>query len=331
MRKILFTTFITLIISLISCNNNNTTPQQQNSEKEGETSLTMPDFDADSAFTFVKAQTDFGPRTPGSDAHKACALWLSEKLGSYCDTVILQQFTSKTYDNKSWESVNIIGEIAPEKTNRILLAAHWDSRPFADHDPNPANHDKPIDGANDGASGVGVLLEIARQLHLQQPEVGVDIILFDLEDYGTPQSVDLPGDWWCLGAQYWAKNPHKTGYKADFGILLDMVGASNAVFRHEAFSYNYAQPYLAKIWGTAYQLGHKEYFRNEAANPITDDHLYVNTIARIPMVNIVHQDNSTGTGFTTTWHTLNDNINNIDPKTLKVVGTTVLAVIKNHK
>ena len=132
MRKILFTTFITLIISLISCNNNNTTPQQQNGETEGATSLIMPDFDADSAFAFVKAQTDFGPRTPGSDAHKACALWLSEKLGSYCDTVILQQFTSKTYDNKSWESVNIIGEIAPEKTSRILLAAHWDSRPFAE-------------------------------------------------------------------------------------------------------------------------------------------------------------------------------------------------------
>lgn len=331
MKKLIFTTFIILIISTVGCDKKSTSKQQDTDTSSKATTMVAPAFDADSAFAFVKAQTDFGPRTPGSDAHKACATWLSDKLGSYCDTVILQSFTGKTYDGKSWESVNIIGEIAPEKTQRILLAAHWDSRPFADHDPNPENHDKPIDGANDGASGVGVLLEIARQLHLQQPEVGVDIIFFDLEDYGTPQSVDLPGDWWCLGAQHWARNPHRAGYKAEFGILLDMVGASNAIFRHEAFSYNYAQPYLAKIWGTAYQLGYNNYFRNESANPITDDHLYVNTIARIPMVNIVHQDNSTGTGFTHTWHTMNDNIDHIDPQTLKVVGTTVLAVIKNHQ
>lgn len=330
MKKISYLFIFLITICFISCNKTDSPTTQTTKQESTAPNLSMPDFNADSAFAFVKAQTDFGPRVPGSDAHKNCANWLASKLNAYCDSVILQSFTAKTYDNKQWNAVNIIGEIAPEKEQRIILAAHWDSRPFADHDPNPNNYNTPIDGANDGASGVGVLLEIARQLHIERPEVGIDIIFFDLEDYGTPKSENIPGDWWCLGAQYWAKNPHKTNYTAEFGILLDMVGAPDAIFRHEAFSYNYAQPYLAKIWGTAYQLGYQNYFRNESANPITDDHLYVNTIAHIPMVNIIHQEPNSITGFTSTWHTLEDNINHISSPTLKAVGTTVLSVIKNH-
>ena len=289
--------------------------------------VTLPDFDPDSAFYFVKMQTDFGPRVPNTDAHKKCALFLQTTLEKYCDKVEIQSFTTKTFDGVKINCKNIIGSFAPDKAQRILLAAHWDSRPFADHDPNPANKAQPIDGANDGASGVGVLLEIARQLKEKSPETGVDIIFFDAEDWGTSNSQNETGDWWCLGSQHWAKNPHVANYKADYGILLDMVGAPNAKFMQEGVSMRYASKIVAKIWGTAYRLGYKTCFLNTGGHDITDDHYYINRLAKIPMIDIIHQDNTTNTGFPATWHTLQDNISNIDKHTLYMVGTTVLAVI----
>jgi Zn-dependent M28 family amino/carboxypeptidase len=276
-------------------------------------------------------QTDFGPRVPNTEAHKKCAQFLQNQLEKYCDNVIVQSFVTHTFDGTKINGKNIIGSFAPENPKRILLASHWDSRPFADNDPDPANRDKAIDGANDGASGVGVLLEIARQLKEKNSEVGVDIIFFDAEDWGTRSGQNESGDWWCLGSQHWAKNLHTANYKADFGILLDMVGASNAKFYQEYFSTQFASQFVAKLWGKAYQLGYKDYFLNQAANPITDDHLYVNRIAKIPMIDIIHQDHTTNSGFTSTWHTLQDNISNIDRHTLYVVGTTVLAVVYDER
>lgn len=129
---------------------------------------------------------------------------------------------------------NIVATFNPHASKRILLAAHWDSRPYADHDPDDSKHRTPIDGANDGASGVGVLMEVARLLSLQPVEdrLGVDIVFFDLEDYGPHNDVRTAGDddYWALGSQYWSKTPHLPGYKANFGILLDMVGAKMRSF-----------------------------------------------------------------------------------------------------
>lgn len=293
--------------------------------------LPLPAFSADSAFNFVKIQTDFGPRTLGSEAHKQCADWLADKLNEFCDTIYIQNFVTKTYDGKSWNATNIIGSFAPENPKRILLAAHWDSRPFADHDPNPGNRETPIDGANDGASGVGVLLEVARQLHSANPNLGVDIIFFDAEDFGPRENEYVPGDWWGLGAQYWAKNHHLTNYNADFGILLDMVGTPNPQFLQEQFSMRDAQDVVRKVWATAYSLGHGQYFQNKPGGMITDDHYYVNKYSSIKMIDIIHYDATSGTGFSPVWHTINDNINNIDKKSLEIVGTTLLQVIKNEE
>jgi hypothetical protein len=290
-----------------------------------------PVFSADSAFSFVSKQVTFGPRVPNTEPHVLCGNYLVEKLQSYCDTVYIQSFTGVTYDGKKLKSKNIIGTFGVNKTKRIVLAAHWDSRPIADHDSDPAKRDRPIDGANDGASGVGILLEVARQLSLKNPEIGVDIIFFDSEDWGTPSGTQIEGDWWCLGSQYWSKNPHVNGYKADFGILLDMVGGVDAKFYQEGVSVQYALPIVQKIWGQAHRLGFHNYFINEPSNPLIDDHLYVNKITGIPMVDIIHQDNNTGTGFTYTWHTTADNISNIDATTLDVVGKTLLAVIFAEK
>ena len=317
---------IIIVFFIFSCNDSKRNKSQCTNAIE-QISIDIPSFNADSAFYFVKAQTDFGPRVPNTEAHKNCAHFLHKQLERYCDKVMVQHFTARTFDGVKINGKNIIGSFFPEKEKRILLAAHWDSRPFADHDANPANRETPIDGANDGASGVGVLLEIARQLKEKNPEIGVDIIFFDAEDWGTKNSKNDSGDWWCLGSQHWARNPHVPNYKADFGILLDMVGAPNAKFLQEEISMRFAARIVAKVWSKAYKLGHKDYFLNTAGHPITDDHQYVNQIAKIPMINIIHQDHTTGTGFVSTWHTTQDNISNIDKQTLYVVGTTVLGVI----
>lgn len=293
--------------------------------------IKAPDYNVDSAFAYVKAQTDFGPRTLGSEAHQKCCEYLLNKLSEFCDTAYLQPFQTKTYDGKTWSAQNIIGSVNPSNPNRIVLASHWDSRPFADHDPNPENHSKAIDGANDGASGVGVLLEVARQLKTINPSIGIDFVFFDAEDYGPREDEDVPGEWWGLGSQYWAQNLKESAYTAKYGILLDMVGNSNAQFFQEQFSMRDAQPVVAKVWATAFDLGYQDYFQNRMGGVITDDHYYVNKYADFKMIDIIHYDAATGTGFDPVWHTMNDNIQNIDRNTLGVVGTTLLQVIKNEE
>lgn len=328
-NHLLFATSLVIVvaISLTSCKSEN-----KNQQDTITATIQAPAFDADSAFQFVKKQTDFGPRVPNSDAHEKCADYLFSQLSKYCDTAMNQGFTAKAYDGTVLHGRNLIGSFGIDKAHRVLLAAHWDSRHVADHDPVAANRNKPIDGANDGASGVGVLLEVARQLSLNSPEIGIDIIFFDAEDYGAPEGANAPdGEWWGLGSQYWSNNFHIADYQADYGILLDMVGGDNASFRYEYFSANYAPDILNKVWTAAYQIGFDKFFITEPSNPITDDHYYVNTIAGIPMIDIIHQDDHTGTGFIATWHTTNDNISHINKNTLSAVGKTLLYVLYNEK
>ncbi len=291
-------------------------------------SAIIPEFDADSAYSFVASQLLYGPRVPNSEAHKQCGLWLSETLGGFADTLYAQETRIRAYNGTILNIKNIIGVFRPAKRNRILLCAHWDSRPYADWDADPANHYRPIDGANDGASGVGVLLEIARQLHQQAPSWGIDIVFFDAEDYGKHQAASgADEDSWALGSQYWARNPHTPNYQANFGILLDMVGAANATFKYEGFSMLYAPNIVRKVWKHAQDLGYSAYFIHEDGAFITDDHYYVNTIRNIPTINIIHLDQTTPHGFFPQWHTIKDNIDVIDPHTLKAVGQTLLSVI----
>ena len=290
--------------------------------------VVIPDFNADSAYNYVKKQLDFGPRVPGSIAHKQCAEWFVDFFSDKADTVYVQDFRTRLYDGRGIDGKNIIAAFNPEAKKRILLAAHWDSRPFADHDPDKNNWNTPIDGANDGASGVGVLMEIARILNDNPVNIGVDIILFDLEDYGAPYFLNLmTNDDWALGSQYWAKNPHIYNYRAYFGILLDMVGASNAKFPKEYYSQQFAPALSNDVWKIARELGYDEYFTNELGHPINDDHIYVNAIARIPMIDIIHLENNSESSFYPYWHTVKDNLEQIDPKTLGMVGDVVVNVL----
>jgi hypothetical protein len=314
---------------LVSCNGPSRKPAPESGEVK-KAKVAVPVFNADSAYSFVSRQVAFGPRVPNTEAHRKCAAFLVSTLKGYAKEVIVQQGQLVAFNGDLLNFQNIIATFRPETQNRILLCAHWDSRPWADHDPDPKNHRKPIDGANDGASGTGVLLEVARQLSLNPPPTGIDIILFDAEDYGPPQDRQTgedTGAWWGLGSQYWAKQPHKTGYYAKFGILLDMVGAKGATFLLEGISMNYAAPVARNVWSVAGRIGYSDYFFPESGTYVTDDHYYINRILNIPTIDIIHLDRTSETGFYKTWHTVKDNMESIDRNTLKAVGQTVLTVI----
>ena len=288
-----------------------------------------PVCNADSAFSYVEKQVNFGPRIPATEAHQRCGDWFVTQLKTFGATVAEQKDSVMGFDGNKLPLRNIIASFYPEKKRRILLCAHWDTRPYADQDTTRKN--EPIDGANDGASGVGVLLEVARGLSNQEPNVGVDIILFDVEDQGRPaydNAPSSPDHFYCLGSRYWAKNKKK--YTAQYGILLDMVGAKGAVFTMEGISMKYAEPVVRKVWDTGNQLNFSDNFRYNRTRAIIDDHNYVNEIAGIPCIDIIQYDNSTNMRFGSYWHTHNDNIDIIDKNSLKAVGQTVLQVLYNE-
>ena len=294
-----------------------------------------PDFNADSAYTFVEKQVSYGPRVPNTLAHRQAGEYLINQLKSYGAEVTVQDFVAEAYTGAKLQSRNIIAAFYPQYTKRILLAAHWDSRHLADKD--SINPTLPIDGANDGGSGVGVLLEIARILKQDSigPGVGVDIILFDSEDYGEPENLkqgDYPNRkpnqiYWCLGSQYWAKNKHKPNYSAYFGILLDMVGAKNARFAREGHSVEYAASVVQRVWNIGQALGYGNYFIDQNTGGITDDHYFVNRDARIPMIDIIEYEPAGRDEFGHYHHTHRDNMDIIDKAPLKAVGQTVLQAV----
>ncbi|MDD2798163.1 MAG: M28 family peptidase [Bacteroidales bacterium] len=292
-----------------------------------------PDFNADSAYVYVEKQSLFGPRVPNTKAHDDCANYLSSELKRFGATVIEQKATLTNFDGTKLKACNIIGSYNIEKPDRILLLSHWDSRPFADNDPNKANHKTPVLGVDDGASGVGVLLEVARMISIKKPNIGIDILFVDAEDTGAPYFFkgNQSEDDWCLGTQYWAKNLHIPGYKARFGILLDMVGAGNAMFYKDAVSVEYAGSVTDKVWATGQTIGYGQYFKNGQGGYITDDHVYVNRLANIPCVDIINYDPQSRQGFPAHWHTLDDTMRNIAKPALKAVGQTIAEVVYSEK
>lgn len=295
-----------------------------------------PSFNADSAYAFCKAQCDFGFRTMNSEAHERCGEWIMNRFKAYGMTVIPQRMTLNGFDGTPLKCTNIIASYRPELTTRILLCAHWDTRPWADNDPDNGNHRKPLTGANDGASGVAVMLEIARLLNSDTAKIdfGVDFICFDAEDRGVPQWSDVSDDGssWALGAQYWSLNPHKAGYEARFGILLDMVGGQGARFYQESISKQYAQGIVDKVWAAAETVGFGSYFNSSEGGMINDDHVAVNQNSKIPTIDIIpFYPDCSQSNFGPTWHTVSDNMANIDKNTLKAVGQTVIQVIYGER
>lgn len=310
------------------------TTKKTSSETEVTALAPAPIFSEDSAYTYIKEQCDFGPRVPNTQAHRACGEYIAAKFQKFGAEITNQYVDIKAYNGDILKSRNIIASFNPESKKRILICAHWDSRPWCDNDPDSANWRKPVMGANDAASGVGVMLELARLIQSSPIESGIDFICFDAEDYGTPQWEAADKDnsnTWCLGSQYWAGTPHVYGYRARFGILLDMVGGQGTQFYQEQISKHYAPQIVEMVWNTASQLGFGHYFPKEEGAPVTDDHIPVNQIAHIPCIDILPYFKTGPSSFGPTWHTINDNVDHIDKNVLKAVGQTVLQVIYNEK
>jgi len=317
---------LAFVIIFSSCGQN--TSKKKTVNKQSKVNIIVPSFNADSAYKFVADQVAFGPRVPNSDAHKKAAEYFKQTFLKYTPHVIIQEFQERAYDGTVLNGKNIIVQFNLKKKKRILLTSHWDSRPFADHDPDKANFHTAIDGANDGASGVGILIEMARLMAQDAPNVGVDIVLFDLEDYGVPNFENFRDDnSWALGSQYWANNPHNPSYTANFGILLDMVGAKDVIFKMEYNSMYYAPHIVKKVWKQAAILGYSSSFIFEDGGSVMDDHIPVNEVLGIPMIDIIHYDPSTESGFFPYWHTVNDNMEQIDKTSLNMVGETLMHVV----
>lgn len=326
---------LVILFTFSGCSTSESNKQEAPVSVPEPVTVEAPVFNADSAYSFVARQVAFGPRVPNTAAHQKAAEFFIKKFESYGANVISQDFQASTWDGKQVQLKNIIASFYPNASRRILLGAHWDSRPFADKD--DERKDEPIDAANDGASGVGVLLEIARVLNESQPPgVGIDIILFDGEDWGNDATYQEyvptpPGQdsWWCLGSQYWGKNPHTPNYTAYYGILLDMVGGKNATFYRESYSMQVAPSIVEKVWKTAARNGYSSFFVSKNGGMVEDDHVYVNRYRNIPMIDIIPTDASTNS-FGSFHHTHDDNMEIIAPETLKAVGQTVLQVLYNE-
>ena len=327
-RLTLFSVFLlTATLTMTGCHRNE---KQQTADNQKTiidyNAVKAPFFDADSAYRYAADQLDFGFRHPGTTGHERCAAYIANTMRRWCDTVIVQRFNTTLWDGQNVEGKNIIASLAPERDRRILLAAHWDSRQWADHDIDSNNWHKPLPGANDGASGVAVLMEMARVMSAMPPDVGVDFIFFDVEDQGIAEWAGRYEDnTWCKGSQHWAQNPHRMFYQAEYGILYDMVGTDQPRFTKEEISMGFAQGLMNRLWSCAAFLGYGNIFVDELSGAILDDHLYVNQILRIPTIDIVQ--NSPNCSFYPHWHTTDDDLDAINKETLHTVATVSLKLI----
>lgn len=293
-------------------------------EKRGKS---IPVFNADSAVKFVEEQVSFGPRNPNSEGHRKAKDYLLNKLRSYAgnSAVYPQRFSFSGYEGEELDLTNIIVAFNLQSNDRIMLCAHWDSRPRADRD--SADRQKPIIGADDGASGVAVLLELARIFRDNVPPLGIDIILFDGEDYGKEGDLSK----YFLGSRYWADNPPVKGYSPRFGILLDMVGGKGARFPKEKYSMRFAPALVNEIWAIGEEKGWDNLFIDQIGSAINDDHVVINRKLGIPTINIIRHNPETGNSqFAPYWHTHKDNMDIISRETLKGVGTVITELVYNR-
>lgn len=315
---------ITLTAMMASCGHRESATSKVNAAPNAKVAVT---FDADSAYSFVAQQVAFGPRVPGSKASKECGDWIVEKLRSYgAEDITQQQAQLRAYNGDRLDIRNISASFNPAAQKRILLLAHWDSRPWADQDKDETLRHKPIDGANDGASGVGVILEIARCIAANSPKAGINVLFVDAEDYGARNEDESDDDSWALGSQYWVSAPTLDVSKIRYAILLDMVGGKDAVFHRDYLSQAKCTNVVDKVWAAAQIAGYADRFPDSVSGPIVDDHLYLIT-AGIPAIDIIEAKNPETGSFNPTWHTHADNIQNIDPNTLKAVGQTLIQLI----
>lgn len=325
MKKFVWAMMAAVVVGLTACGGKAT--GNSAADKKAEAVMAPVEADADSLFGFVETQVGFGPRVPGSKGHEACRHYITESLDDYgVDSVGVQAVDVETWEGKSVTAYNILGRVNPEAKERVLLLAHYDTRPWADEDPREENRTTPIDGANDGASGVAVLLEVARCLKgTPLDSIGVDFLFVDLEDSG--KSGEGEENSWCLGTQKWVEAmPYGASDRPMYGILLDMVGGKDAIFLREGLSHSHAKQIVDKVWALAAASGFGSRFPNAIGGSVIDDHLYINR-AGIPCIDIIESYNQYSGSFNPTWHTTSDNLASIDRKTMRIVAQVVLNLL----
>lgn len=332
--KSIFSVLFAFVVVVIACSCISCKSSRKSATEPDTVALVGPTFNADSAYAFCAKQCSFGPRLMNTEAHDKCGEWIMKQFVGYGMKVETQDAELKAWDGTMLRSRNIWARFRPEQTTRVLLCAHWDCRPWADNDPDSTNWRKPVMGANDGASGVAVMLELARVISSDSTlNIGVDFVCFDAEDYGVPQWSSAPDsqDSWALGAQYWAEHQPQ-GYEARYGVLLDMVGGEGARFYQESVSKQYASEIVNKVWRTASQIGYGSYFPMPEGGMITDDHVPVNEKAGIACIDIIpFYPDCQQSSFGPTWHTINDTMEHIDRATLKAVGQTMVQILYSEK
>lgn len=310
---------VATLLSFVACTSDQSKDVRKPAKNQpATTAISIPDFSGKEAFDYLLAQTNFGPRNPGSPSHRNCLEYLVNELSRFSDAVNRQEFTHGGSRGEQIKLTNIIASFNLTATNRVLLAAHWDSRPYADEDKDPKKRDKPIIGANDGASGVAVLLQLAKMMKQIPPPLGVDIILFDGEDFG--QKGDLTN--FLLGSKYFAS--HKpTTFNPQFGILLDMIGDAQLEIQKEKSSVRFAPDLVQLVWATAERLGLREFSPYEGPD-LYDDHIPLNE-AGIKMIDLIdfHYPDQTHRY----WHTSEDTPDKCSPSSLQVVGTLLTHLI----
>lgn len=318
------------VLAMVSCKSQK--PSEQSSDTDT-IAVTQVQFNADSAYASIEKQCSFGARVPNSEAHRLCGDYIVKSFKALGLEVTEQKTDQTAWDGKTLHTRNIIASYRPEATDRIIICTHWESRPWADADPDSTKHHQPVMAANDGASGVAVMLEVARHLSELKPNVGIDFICFDSEDYGTPYWASdkdpKDGSDWCLGSQYWAAHPHKEGYKARFGILLDMVGGQDARYAYEGISMRYARDVMVRVWDAATRANAGNLFQPVDGGYAQDDHVPMNEVAGIPTIDIIPFIEGEHS-FGTTWHTTSDVPANISKETLRGVGQTLLQFLSEQ-
>lgn len=274
------------------------------------------EFDGTKAMDYVRAQLAFGARVPGTAAHRQAGEWLVREFGVRADTLIQQTWTHITADGKRLPMRNVLARFNPAATRRVLYVAHWDSRPISDKATDVSRRALPVPGANDGASGVAILLALADVLQSTPSPIGVDILLVDGEDWGDfDTNTDV-----LIGSRHFAANLPDPDYNPEFGIVWDMVGKPNAQFLYEPYSVRAAPDVVQRVWRTAADIGHGAYFPARESFAIMDDHVPLIEVG-LRVIDVIDLDFAFH-------HTPEDTEDKVSPQTLQVVGDVALAVIR---
>jgi hypothetical protein len=305
---------ILLVCLFAGCNGD--AKQGSAAQRADSAASTSTGFSGSAAYNYAKAQVDFGPRVPGTPAAKQAGDWIIRQMRARADTVIVQSFTYTTADGKKLPLRNILARFRPELSERVLYLTHWDSRPISESAATEAEKKMPVPGANDGASGVGMFVALGDVLKKTKPNVGVDLLFTDGEDYGSfgPPQVDV-----LIGAKYFAAHPPSPGYKPLYGVLWDMIGDKDLRIPYEMISFQQAPEVVSRVWQTAADLGYGDIFVQESGGEVTDDHvpLLQSGLRVIDVIDLTYPPH----------HTPQDTMDKISAKSLAAVGDVAAALV----